>query len=317
MARKTQEQLVLDTICQFYGQSGDFNGLPLRSEDSALLAPAVRLVRKGLVEVITGEDYMNPHIRPWHTASSPEDQIAALRKAASGDGLAVLYPTALALADLDASMYSNEPFTRRMALGGTTLQLAFFETAALEAYREDPRFHFQCRDFGVSFDVTSEVYLDPSEAERDKVSLDAGFAYRIEDLESPAFDRRVCAFLCDLKQLTPEIQQRWRTFEVDNAELSPHPMWWRMQMGHFPDGPGPFERFSVSLKRSMVCSSKCSVRTFFDPRKDPESTVGYSVRRCLSMSGLSCRRMHCYLTTLSRPRLTILRYGRPARTALP
>ena len=89
--------------------------------------------------------------------------------------------------------------------------------------------------------------------ERDHVGLShIGFAYDLSgydptNVESPIF-RRVAVFYCDLITLTPEHQRRWETYQVDDANLEPHPLWWMAQMGHWPDGVGPIEKLFMELK---------------------------------------------------------------------
>ncbi|WP_125592040.1 hypothetical protein [Amycolatopsis balhimycina] len=84
--------------------------------------------------------------------------------------------------------------------------------------------------------TSDEVYLDSSEPEHDKTGMQhIGFAYDISkydaaDPDSPII-RRVCAFYGDLAKLTPIHQQRWKTYQVPEEGLQPHPAWWRQQMG--------------------------------------------------------------------------------------
>jgi len=96
--------------------------------------------------------------------------------------------------------------------------------------------------------------MDEEEREEDKTSIShIGFAYDLSlfdrDDASTPITRRVCAFLCDLGDLTATHQQRWRTYEVpENEGLKPHPVWYGTQMGHWPDGLGPFQRLAFELK---------------------------------------------------------------------
>jgi hypothetical protein len=244
MARLTQEEELLQRIIAFYLGSGDFNGMPVsRRQNTNVVAAACRLVRKGLVEVITADDYMNPHIRPWPCRRPVEQQIADLRKASDAEYALCLYPTSAALAErLDPRLFRDRPYNRRMAEGGTTLGLVYFRMDVLETYREDPRFEFKFHDFGFDFNITDELYQDEAEPDAEKVSLlHGGFGY---NRDHAVIERVVAVFLCDLKGFTPEIQQRWRTFELANQPAyEPHPVWWASQMGNWPDGAGPFARF--------------------------------------------------------------------------
>jgi hypothetical protein len=54
---------LLREVLKFYGSSPDFNGLYLTGEDRARTSAAVELVREGMVQVVSQEDYLNPHIR--------------------------------------------------------------------------------------------------------------------------------------------------------------------------------------------------------------------------------------------------------------
>jgi len=141
-----------------------------------------------------------------------------------------------------------------MAKGKGTLELAYFRFDVLEVYRNDPRFRFQFYDFGAHAVVSDEVYLDENEPESDKIIMDhVGFAYDLsaydrDDPSSPIV-RRVCAFYGDLAKLSPNHQARWKTYQVEDEEdLEPHPVWWAQQMGHWPDGIGPFEKIFLELE---------------------------------------------------------------------
>lgn len=139
-----------------------------------------------------------------------------------------------------------------MASGRGTLELAYFQFEVLEQYRNDPRFFFRFGDFGADTTTSDQTFLDAGEPEHDKVAMaHIGFAYDLSgydanDVESPIV-RRVCAFYGDLAKLSPTHQQRWKTYEVAPT-LQPHPVWWAQQMGHWPDGLGPFERLFYELE---------------------------------------------------------------------
>ena len=67
----------------------------------------------------------------------------------------------------------------------------------MEQYRNDPRFHFQFDDFGVSTGIGDDAYVDEAEPEHDKIIMShIGFAcdlsqYDRKDPSSPII-RRVC-----------------------------------------------------------------------------------------------------------------------------
>jgi hypothetical protein len=71
-----------------------------------------------------------------------------------------------------------------------------------------------------------------------------GFAYDLSGYDAKDVNslivRRVCAFYGDLAKLSPEHQQRWKTYEsVPQDGLRPHPAWMDTQMGRWADGVGP------------------------------------------------------------------------------
>ncbi|OQJ61801.1 hypothetical protein FGG90_15270 [Clavibacter tessellarius] len=245
----------MKAVVDRYLKSGDFNGLHLHTDvDPALMESAQHLVADGKLQVmVDGVDYPNPHIRPWPSKRTVESQIESIQEL-SGEGYGVvLYPTPSALKGVRVpSRLTGHPFSTAMAKGRGTLELAYFSFDVLEPYRNDPRYHFRYWDFGVDMGIGDDAYLDETELDRDKVSLShLGFAYDLsgydrEDIETPIV-RRVAAFYGDLAKLTPEHQQRWKSYLVSDAGLEPHPAWWMTQMGDWADGVGPFEYFFLQL----------------------------------------------------------------------
>ncbi|WP_433194347.1 hypothetical protein ACQP1G_37160 [Nocardia sp. CA-107356] len=246
---------LLDSIIDKYLTSGDFNGLYIHHESPETLAAAIQLVEGGLAQVVDSNDYMNCHIRPWQSRRSLEEQVASVNNLPDAEYGLCLYPTPQAMSGFGlGDRFRDEPYCRWMAEGGGTLELAYFRFDVLEPYRNDPRFSFQFHDYGADAGVSDPVYLDESESEDDKTSIShIGFAYDLSEYDRGNPDskivRRVCAFLGDLAKLTPVHQQRWRTYEVpEQGKLKPHPIWWGQQMGHWPDGLGPFEKLFFELR---------------------------------------------------------------------
>ena len=257
---------LLDEVIKRYLHSGDFNGLYVDAE--TLDRPvASKLVEDGLVEVVAEEDFINPHIRPWPSRRSIESQVASIDRLNDETYGLCLYPKAQALkAVRTPKRYAHQPFSQAMAKGRGTLELAYFRFDVLEQYRNDPRFLFKFEDFGADATIGDEAFLDDEESEEDKTGLQhVGFAYDLSgydpnDADSPII-RRVCVFYGDLAKLTPTHQQRWKTYQVDETGLHPHPVWMTQQMGHWPDGFGPFER----LLFEMACLNELHERAFGKP----------------------------------------------------
>ncbi len=244
--------LELDDVVRFYLESRDFNGLPLGPLPDGWNADRLRaLVTDGLVQAVTDKDYPNMHIRPWSSKRSPVDQAADVDAAISGAGACCLYPTPAAMQDRDLSRFAGRPYAEAIARGTGVLDLAFFEMAAVEPYRNDPRYRFELEDFGFSFGIGDDAYLDDAEPEHDKIHrVRAGFGFPKDALSTASMDapRYACALHADLWVLTPRHQQRLATWQVDSTGLIAHPIWWGMQMGHWPEHIGPFDKVLAEMR---------------------------------------------------------------------
>lgn len=274
---------LLNAILTKYLESGDFNGLYLDATDAERIADAVQLTRAGLVQVVTEADFPNPHVRPWPSRRTVDDQVASLESLAQAEYGLCLYPTPLALAENPACDTSpDEPYRKAMAEGRGALELAFFRFEVLEQYRNDPRYSFRFGDFGAEAVISDDAYLDEDEPEHDKIIMrHIGFAYDLSgyDKEDPesAIIRRVCAFYSDLAKLSPTHQQRWRTYQVDDGGLTPHPAWLAPQMGHWPDGRGPFARLAYELETLNTLHERAFGEALFFTTDRPE-TLGWILR---------------------------------------
>jgi hypothetical protein len=268
---------LLKRVTDYYLKSGDFNGLYFHESDEEQRLEAIGLVRDGYLQVVSEADYLNPHIRPWPSRRSIEDQIADIEALPDSEYGVCLYPTTKALSSrrLGKAM-AEQPFTRAMAKGRGTLELAYFRFDVLEPYRNDPRFRFQFYDFGARASVSDEVYLDENEPDSDKILMEhVGFAYDLSqyepsDPDSPIL-RRVCAFYGDLAKLSQIHQARWKTYQVeDDARLRPHPVWWGQQMGHWPDGIGPFEKIFAELNAINTLHERAFGQQLFRSSERPD-----------------------------------------------
>lgn len=240
---------VLAEVIHFYLDSGDFNGLSVEPSDHRAGA-FTALLADGLIDVTSHRSYINPHIKPW----SPHEswlQDEALAEAISGQATACIYPSRKAMASVDLSHLDAKPYEREMASGRGSLELVFFESPAIEQYRNDPRYWFDLDDFSVSWGISDEAWLDEDEPDRDKItSVRGGFAFLIDELEGDGpTNRFVCAFLCDLWKLTPTHQQRIRTWEAEHPNrLTPHPTWHSMQMGQWAEHIGLFDKVIAEIE---------------------------------------------------------------------
>lgn len=220
----------LKRVTDFYLKSGDFNGYYFHEEDDQERAEAVDLVRQGMLQVVGEEDYMNPHIRPWPSRRSVDDQIASIEELPHSNYGVCLYPTSKALKSRRLpKRFADEPYSKAMAKGRGTLELAYFRFDVLASYRDDPRFTFRFNDFGAYAVVSDDVYLDETEPDTDKILMShIGFAYDLTgydrgNLETPII-RMVCAFYGDLAKLNQTHQARWKTYQIEpDEDFTPHP----------------------------------------------------------------------------------------------
>ena len=250
----TSARELLKNVKRRYMESRDFNGLHLNTSRNSPeeINAAVELVNAGLIEVVGPGDYLNIHIRPWPSRRAVTEQVDELRGLSAEDYGVCVYPKAKALKRSKLPRkFEDAPFARAMARGRSTLELTFFSPDVLEGYRNDARYRFGMGDFGINFFLSDEAY--DNQPEKDHVSLmHLGFAYDMRQYDQEVPDtpiiRRVAAFYGDLKNLTPEHQQRWASFQLDDEGIDPHPVWYASQMGHWPDGIGPFARLAQELE---------------------------------------------------------------------
>jgi hypothetical protein len=240
---------VLAEVVRFYLDSGDFNGLPVQRHDPRGRAFA-ELLSGGLIEITSYRAYPNPHIKPWSPRESGE-QGRSLAESLAGEGLACAYPSPAAMSSVDLSHLADKPYQRDLASGHGALDVVYFDIAAIEPYRNDPRFWLDLNDFGASWGIGDEAWSDEDEPERDKIAtVRAGFAFDRDELVAGTPTKRyICALMRDLWRLTPTHQHRLRTWEMEQpGRFTPHPTWWAMQMGHWPERIGLFDKVVAEIE---------------------------------------------------------------------
>src|SRR5689334_14402924 len=94
---RDEPKLLARVVDYYLNRSRDFNGLSFNGDpDLETVKVAADLVRSGLLQVMTEQDWMNPHIRPWPSRRTTESQVESL----TSGRLFCLYPTDLALANV-------------------------------------------------------------------------------------------------------------------------------------------------------------------------------------------------------------------------
>lgn len=238
------DALLTDVFDQYLG-SREFNGLTV-GESAGSHTNAEKLIRDGLIQLVTSTDYLNTHIRPW-VKDDVDRQAAELVRVAAGTLTGCLYPTPKAMRAYAPALTHTHPYRDRMTMGGGTLELAFFDLSAVEGYVNDPDFTFEFGDDGFRFSTAP----DSDYNETDLLTLEAGYAYdhTVDYRGDEAIRRYWTAFLCDLVDLPARHQTRLSTFERDGKNLSPHPDWWqRLIGGRWLDHIGPFTKILCELK---------------------------------------------------------------------
>lgn len=255
---------LLAKVIDHYLTSREFNGLPV-GESSGPLTNAEQLIRDGQLQLVTSTDYLNTHIRPW-MKDDTDRQVNELAEVARGELQACLYPTPAAMEAHRPRLTHAAPYRDRMTMGHGTLELAFFDLAALETYVNDPAFTFTFGDDGFRFatapygeeaagDETAEDLPlgdhDPVEPDEDLLAIECGYAYdhRVDYRGEEPIRRYWCAFLHDLVSLPGRHQTRLSTFEREGTGLVAHPEWWAREIGgRWTDTIGPFTKILWELK---------------------------------------------------------------------
>jgi hypothetical protein len=202
--------------------------------------PLYHLISEGKVGALFGETDNNPHINRF--GFEPEESQLA-RLSTCDPYHTCFYPRPFYLREVvDPAEYSTEPYKLCLALGEPQLSYRVFDLSILEAYRNDPRYHYSTNDIRGRIYIKTESAESPQFPESDKILLETfGFAYD-DDL-----NRAVAVFLRYLVILTPEHQQIWKAKEItDNYKL--HEDYYRTSiMGALPKGNSIFTALSTEL----------------------------------------------------------------------
>lgn len=164
------------------------------------------LVRDGRIEVVAD---INPHIKRFPVADI-EKQVKLLREHFDD---VCLYPSRdVLLKSLGPTEMIDVPFTRMLRLGEAQLKPLYFDLEAVDIYAEDPRYSIQFHDFNGAIYLSDKYYDSMEVKPRDKTYLEHfGIGYK----KSNGI-RVAVVYVYDLHKLTPEHQQRWKTFLIDD-----------------------------------------------------------------------------------------------------
>lgn len=275
-------QSLLEKVRNRYLDSQDFNGLHVKGGDVDLKVPAEELLQSGLVQVVSFADFSNPHIRPWVSKRTIEDQLLDIRELSEDDPHGFcLYPTSFAMEDVTLpKKFDGRPFHVAMARGKGTLEIAYFDFEVLGNYRDSSIFNLDFGDSGASISVRDSQREHA--LERDRIYLNyIGYGYNLPDYnpDDPSCHlvRRVAVFYTDLLNLTPEIQRRWESHQVDSEGMVPHPDWWNRQMGNWSTAMGPFDKLFLELSNINELCMMAFEEPLFRSAERPEE-LGWIIR---------------------------------------
>jgi hypothetical protein len=208
--RSNTETNVLERVTDHYLNSGDFNGILLRSllgdQGPSALEIVKELVQKQLIEVVW-EHWDFPHIKRLPVCD-PSKQLEAFNTGSPTE--ICVYPTRKLMKRTLRSNYDrNRPFTRLLALGHPQLEPMFFDLSVLDRYQSDPRYSLEFGGLDGSVCITNEHFRSKSMAAAEKISLQS-FGLGIDGR-----GRRIAvAFLRYLSSLSPRHQQHWESHRL-------------------------------------------------------------------------------------------------------
>jgi len=225
---------IKERIYDFFINSSDFNGIPLRniSEEFEIdYKHSIDLIKELVEEeIVSIQSSTNPHII-LNRHYPIENQLQVLEDAKKNELLELekvgdirivcentefpicLYPSPKHLEEnRDLSAFENEIYTKQLALAEAQLKPVFFEIEVLERYSNDPRFEFDFEDYSGSISCKYDENYNPIVREEDQIFIQTfGLGF---DKES---NRVAVVYLRYLKDLTKEHQTFWKSKEVKES----------------------------------------------------------------------------------------------------
>ena len=235
---------IVKVITDFYLNSGDFNGFPVRNillEKSELKDILASLIREDKISLTFEDIDVNPHVKNFPEGPS-EKQIEKLQNSELEHNCA--YPSCSHLKKVvDPLDYQGKPFTLRLALGEAALSYESFDLSVLEDYRNDPRYYYSNTDIYGQIRVGDKHDGSAGMLRSDEIFLKTfGFSYDSD------LNRAVAVFLIYLSRLSPEHQQMWNA-KIVKGDYQLHPDYYRTSiLGRFQEGISIFDAFISELQ---------------------------------------------------------------------
>jgi hypothetical protein len=259
------EEKIRNRIFEFFIESNDFNGIPLRriSEEFQIdYKESIDLIRKLIIDkTISIQSSTNPHIIGFQhypidiQLKILEDAKGITNRVESFGEISIsiedtdfpicLYPSREYLkSNGDLSKYGTALYTKLLALAEPHLSPRFFEIEVLERYANDPRFDFKFDDYSGSISCKYDDKGNPIVREEDQLFLKTfGLGFDSKG------NRLAVVYLRYLKDLTPEHQLYWKTREVSGD--------CRMLKEYHDNTVGGSWTFSYSIFSAFIEEQKC------------------------------------------------------------
>jgi len=228
------DQETFELVYQFFVESRDFNGLPLRDISKQLDIPyeksidiVIELVKSNLLFI---QSSTNPHIVGLrHPPIDMQLKVLEDARSITQETMKVgeiefvtetteypicLYPTSETLArQRRFDSLSTGKYTHELSLAKPQLSFRFFETDVLERYSSDPRFDFYFADFYGNISCKYDEDGNPLVREEDQIFLKS-FGLGFDDKKN----RAIAVILRDLGSLSYEHQVHWTSNELDKEK---------------------------------------------------------------------------------------------------
>lgn len=199
------KETVLNEIISFYLESHDFNGLPVYNMEYYDYSILCELINEGLIEVLSGEDVLNPHVKCFNL-NIPLDR--QKENVSDKTNLSVLYPTKKALESIPPD--HAKPYSNLLRKGEKQFEIIYFDIEILERYNNNPK--FLIIDYGYRGVIyVKDEYTDDESIEYEYIK-DYGMAYK----DCEYLDRAVGVLVCDLAKLSAQKQMLWKGFELSD-----------------------------------------------------------------------------------------------------
>lgn len=224
------EDKIRNRIYDFFIESNDFNGIPLRNISNEFeidYKESIDLVKKLVIDnSVSIQSSTNPHIIGFqHYPIDSQLKILDDAKDVTVDKKKFgeitisfentefpicLYPSKEYLkSKRSLNEYQNAEYTKLLALAEPQLSPRFFEIEVLERYANDPRFDFKFDDYSGKISCKYDENDEPIVREEDQVFLKT-FGLGFDSKEN----RLAVVYLRYLNNLTPEHQVFWKSKEV-------------------------------------------------------------------------------------------------------